>query len=165
MPPFSRFEKMPVIIVAVPILNTLKEWMGTIAVAVPLSTINKKLSFMKLTKGSYAWLADANGMIVSHPDESFIMKVQLSTTNSDTLPRFWRHRPKNTVRRPWLWSLFRHQNQRIQSGHLRQNKQLARLESLCHHSRIWNFSWDLRNIIQCHHYSIFVNDNFSITDQ
>jgi diguanylate cyclase (GGDEF)-like protein len=88
MPLFSRFEKMPVIIVAVPILNTLKEWMGTIAVAVPLSTINKKLSFMKLTKGSYAWLADANGMIVSHPDESFIMKVQLSTTNSDTFPGF-----------------------------------------------------------------------------
>jgi len=34
----SRFEKIGcIIIVAVPILNHLKEWMGTIAVAVPLS--------------------------------------------------------------------------------------------------------------------------------
>ncbi|WP_031214938.1 sensor domain-containing diguanylate cyclase [Marinomonas profundimaris] len=87
-PVFSRFEKKPVIIVAVPILNNLEQWTGTIGVALPLSAITKKLSFIKLTKGSYAWLADSNGMIVSHPDERFIMKVQLSTTNSDTFPGF-----------------------------------------------------------------------------
>jgi len=63
--------------------------------------------------------------IVSHPDESFIMKVaKLSTTNSDLLPRFWRHRPKKThsLEDHVMANLFRHrESNEIQSGP-RQNK-------------------------------------------
>lgn len=88
VPVLSKFEKEPVIIVAVPIWNDQKAWAGTIAVAVPLNVLNEKLSAIKLTKGSYAWLADSNRTVVSHPNKDFIMTVQLSTENSENYPGF-----------------------------------------------------------------------------
>ncbi|WP_191601846.1 sensor domain-containing diguanylate cyclase [Marinomonas algicola] len=88
VPVLSKFEKEPVIIVAVPIWNDQKAWAGTIAVAVPLNVLNEKLSAIKLTKGSYAWLADSNRTVVSHPNKDFIMTAQLSTENSENYPGF-----------------------------------------------------------------------------
>jgi diguanylate cyclase (GGDEF)-like protein len=87
-PVLSKFEKDPVIIVAVPILNDQSAWAGTIAVAVPLNVLNEKLSVIKLTKGSYAWLADSNGLVVSHPNSDFVMEVKLSTEKSVRFPGF-----------------------------------------------------------------------------
>ncbi len=78
-PLFSKFEEEPVVLVAVPILDSKKEWMGTIAAAVPIDVINDKLSAIKVTKGSYAWIANSNNVVVSHPDDRFLM-VKISKT-------------------------------------------------------------------------------------
>lgn len=88
VPLHTRFEKDPVIVVAVPILDAEKKWMGTIAVAVPLTTLSKRLASIKLTKGSYAWLVDSNNLIISHPLQRLVMKVNLSTNESVNFPGF-----------------------------------------------------------------------------
>lgn len=69
----SRFEERPVIIVAVPIFDYKSMWMGTIAVAVSIDVINEKLSSIKITQESYAWIADSEDVVVSHPNKNFIM--------------------------------------------------------------------------------------------
>lgn len=82
-PLFSRFEKKPVILVAVPILDSKKEWVGTIAAAVPIKIIDEKLSAIKVAKGSYAWIADSENVVVSHPNKDFLMtKISSSSDNN-----------------------------------------------------------------------------------
>lgn len=90
VPVSTKFEKKPVIIVAVPILDEDKKWIGTIAVAVPLSILSEKLLSIKLAKESYAWLADANDLIVSHPDKDKVMKITLSSTGNSNFPDFYK---------------------------------------------------------------------------
>ena len=90
VPVITRFEKTPVIMVGVPILDTQNNWMGTLAVAVPLTIISAKLAEIKLAKESYAWLTDSNGLMVSHPNKSFIMKNKLSMTESADYPGFYK---------------------------------------------------------------------------
>ena len=86
----TLFEKKPVIIVAVPVLNEQDKWQGTLAVAVPLKTIIDKLSSIKLANGSYAWLSDSNDLVVAHPDPSIVMKNRLSSTNNPDFPGFYK---------------------------------------------------------------------------
>lgn len=90
VPISTKFEKKPVIIVAVPILDREKKWNGTVAVAVPLSILSDKLLSIKLAKESYAWLADANDLIVSHPSKHNVMKVTLSTSENPNFPNFYK---------------------------------------------------------------------------
>lgn len=86
VPLYTRFQKSPVIMVAVPILDTQNKWKGTLAVSVPITVITEKLSALKLPKESFAWLTDSNNLIVSHPDKRFVMKVSLPTTESKSFP-------------------------------------------------------------------------------
>lgn len=88
VPLHTRFEKDPVVIVGVPILDVDKKWLGNIAVAVSLSKLSKRLASIKLTKGSYAWLVDSNNLVVSHPLQQLVMKVNLSTNESVNFPGF-----------------------------------------------------------------------------
>jgi diguanylate cyclase (GGDEF)-like protein len=86
----SKFEKTPVIMVAVPILDDEQKWIGSIAVAVSVSLLAKKLSPIKLTKESYAWLTDSNNLIVSHPDQSRMLKLTLSSQENKNFPGFYK---------------------------------------------------------------------------
>ena len=90
VPVNTFFEKKPVIIVAVPVLNDQDKWQGTLAVAVPLKTIIDKLSSIKLANGSYAWLADSNDLVVAHPAPSVVMNARLSTDDSVDFPGFYK---------------------------------------------------------------------------
>ncbi|WP_182774045.1 cache domain-containing protein, partial [Shewanella sp. SG41-4] len=89
-PVITRFVKAPVIMVGVPILDTQNNWMGTLAVAVPLTIISAKLAEIKLAKESFAWLADSNDLIVSHPNNSFVMSSKLKTTENVNFPGFYK---------------------------------------------------------------------------
>ena len=84
----SKLDHIPVIFVAVPILNEDNLWLGTLAATVPLTTLSTQLSSIKLTKGSYAWLADANGLIVSHPNKESALKLNLNAINKAHYPGF-----------------------------------------------------------------------------
>ncbi|MEG3754054.1 diguanylate cyclase [Psychromonas arctica] len=84
----SSFENKPVIIVSVPIRDNKKQWSGTIAAAVPIDILPKKLASIKLGQGSYAWLADSEGLLVSHPNSSFIMKNRATTEENPDYPGF-----------------------------------------------------------------------------
>jgi len=84
----SSFETKPVIMVSVPIRNDKNEWSGTVAAAVPIDILPKKLASIKLGQGSYAWLADAEGLLVSHPDPSFIMRNRATTEENPDYPGF-----------------------------------------------------------------------------
>ncbi|RBW46406.1 hypothetical protein DS885_08335 [Psychromonas sp. B3M02] len=84
----SSFEGKPVIMVSVPIRNEKNEWSGTIAAAVPIDILPKKLSEIKLVKESYAWLVDTDGLVISHPVASFIMKNRATTEPNPNYPGF-----------------------------------------------------------------------------
>jgi len=86
----SKFEKEHVIIVAVPIFDENKMWTGTLAVAVPLNVISEKLSAIKLSQDSFAWLSDSNDLIVSHPEIRFAMNATLSMTENPNFPGFYK---------------------------------------------------------------------------
>ena len=88
VPIFSRFEKDPVIMVAVPILDAEGKWMGTIAASVSLEFLSDRLSSIKLAKGSYAWLSDSNGVIASHPNQDYVMTVKLKDSDNLGYPGF-----------------------------------------------------------------------------
>jgi len=90
VPIYSRFEKSPIIMVAVPILGAEKKWIGTLGVAVPLTIISEKLLAIKLGKESYAWLADSNDLVVSHPHKSIVMNTTLSFTENINFPGFYK---------------------------------------------------------------------------
>jgi len=104
---------MPVIIVAVPILNTLKEWMGTNCPLRFLSVRYKKLVFYEVNKrGSYALVkAWCKWHDCSHPDEKFLFNegANLSNTpNSEYLSQVLATSSRKTQleRRPWLWPIY-----------------------------------------------------------
>lgn len=86
----SKFEKVPVIMVAVPILDDEQKWIGSIAVAVSISVLAKKLSPIKLTKQSFAWLTDSNNLIVSHPNQNIMLNVTLSPEDNKDFPGFYK---------------------------------------------------------------------------
>jgi len=90
VPIHASFTNEPVIVVSVPILNEQQKWQGALAVAVPLTLISERLSAIKLAKESYAWLSDANGLIVSHPIKEVIMSTSLSTTENPDFPGFYK---------------------------------------------------------------------------
>jgi len=92
----------------------------------------------EVNKGSLTLgLADANGMIGPLTQmKVFNEGAPLVTTNSGYFPRFFGgHRPKNTVRRPWLWPLLDTESTNP-SGHLRQNKQLGPVGIFLSHSNL-----------------------------
>jgi diguanylate cyclase (GGDEF)-like protein len=70
----SLFEEALVSMVAVPIRDEIGQWQGTLAVAVPLDGLVERLTSIKLARGSYAWLTDGNGDIISHPNRDIILK-------------------------------------------------------------------------------------------
>ncbi|PKH04087.1 diguanylate cyclase [Psychromonas sp. MB-3u-54] len=88
VPIYSLLEKDPVIMVAIPLVDAEKKWIGTLAVAVSLAVISEKLSAIKLGKGSYAWLADSNDRVISHPNKSLVMNKILSYTEDINFPGF-----------------------------------------------------------------------------
>jgi diguanylate cyclase (GGDEF)-like protein len=88
VPLYSLFEKKPVIMVAAPIVDAEKKWIGTLGVAVSLAVISEKLSTIKLGKGSYAWLTDSNDRVISHPKKSIVMTKILQQTVNINFPGF-----------------------------------------------------------------------------
>lgn len=87
-PIISRFEESPVIMITVPIRDIDNNWTGSLAAAVPMTLLPQKLSSIKLGKESYAWLVDAEGLVVSHPITEFIMANKISTEESVNFPGF-----------------------------------------------------------------------------
>lgn len=78
----SLFEDSLVIMVAVPIRDDIGQWRGTLAVAVSLDTLAERLESIKLARGSYAWLTDGNGDIISHPNRNIILKRNVAKAAS-----------------------------------------------------------------------------------
>ena len=85
-PIITRFEENPVIMVTVPIRDKGNKWAGSLAAAIPMTLLSQKLSSIKLGKESYAWLTDAEGLVVSHPVTKFIMVNKISTEESVNFP-------------------------------------------------------------------------------
>jgi diguanylate cyclase (GGDEF)-like protein len=69
----SLFEDALVSMVAVPVRDSQDQWQGTLAVAVSIDALTKRLASIKLVKGSYAWISDKNGDVISHPNPDAIM--------------------------------------------------------------------------------------------
>ena len=87
-PIITRFEENPVIMVTVPIRDKGNKWAGSLAAAIPMTLLSQKLSSIKLGKESYAWLTDAEGLVVSHPVTKFIMVNKISTEENINFPGF-----------------------------------------------------------------------------
>jgi len=87
-PILNDFEENPVIMITVPIRDKDNKWAGSLAAAIPMTLLPQKLSSIKLGKESYAWLVDAEGLVVSHPITEFIMVNKISTEENVNFPGF-----------------------------------------------------------------------------
>ncbi len=70
-PIFKSNSGIESISVCQPVLEG-KQFIGILRAVIPLSTIRNRLNESNVSNGGYTWIVDNKGIIISHPDSSFI---------------------------------------------------------------------------------------------
>lgn len=79
----SRFTGNPAIFIACPIKEN-GNVVGTVVGSIKFDSISKYASKVKIGENGYGYMIDKNGLVVAHPDESKILKENVSeSTESD----------------------------------------------------------------------------------
>lgn len=78
----SRFTGNPAIFIAYPIKDGNKV-IGTLVGSIKFDSISNYAAKIKVGENGYAYMIDKNGLIVSHPDSSKILKVNVSDNASE----------------------------------------------------------------------------------
>ena len=73
----SRRNGKPLAIIAAPV-NSGGKTVGVMVITVNTDFLVKKVSGFKVGKTGYAWLADKNGTIISHPNQKIILKENIN---------------------------------------------------------------------------------------
>lgn len=76
----SQATGVPVIAMIAPI-KTDGEIIGSIITTVPFDSISAQVASIKVFDDGYAYLADLDGLLVSHPDESMVMATNVHSLN------------------------------------------------------------------------------------
>ncbi len=79
-PVISKVSNEPVIVVAVPIKNEDGSFQGILGLTVRIDFLIENLSKIKVGKSGYVFMADRNGLIISHPTKDLILKLDLDKT-------------------------------------------------------------------------------------
>lgn len=72
----------PLIALGVPVFDSQNEWSGIVAVSISVDYLSKRLSKVKLGNSSYAWIADNDGNVVSHPNNALILEANIFDADS-----------------------------------------------------------------------------------
>ncbi|MET2898534.1 diguanylate cyclase [Vibrio rotiferianus] len=76
-PHIGRIMGEPLVALGVPVFDEYDDWKGVVAVSISVKYLTERLSKVKLGNSSYAWISDRNGLVVSHPDSSLVMKANI----------------------------------------------------------------------------------------
>ena len=71
-------EGVPNTVVAVPLKTASGKFIGMFGISVKLDTLSKKITQVKLGKTGYPFMADKNGLIIAHPNNDHILKLDLT---------------------------------------------------------------------------------------
>ena len=82
----AAFTGGTVLTLAAPVKNKSGLSMGIIAIDIDIAELNKFVVSRRINGQGYGMILDANGLVVSHPDEKIAMKLTL-TTPSPTVPQ------------------------------------------------------------------------------
>lgn len=72
----------PLIALGVPVFDSQNEWSGIVAVSISVDYLSKRLAKVKLGNSSYAWIADNDGNVVSHPNNALILEANIFDADS-----------------------------------------------------------------------------------
>ena len=79
----SKSTGKRIIVIAYPI-TTGGQFRGIIAMTVEADTLSQLVASVKLGKTGYGFLVDSKGYVIAHPDESAIMKMNVTETGSES---------------------------------------------------------------------------------
>ena len=77
-PVISKASGKPVLVVAVPLQNQSGNFIGVFASVVKLEALSNQITQVKLGKTGYPFMADKNGLIIAHPNNDHILKLDLT---------------------------------------------------------------------------------------
>ncbi|MCX7786152.1 MAG: methyl-accepting chemotaxis protein [Spirochaetes bacterium] len=76
-PIISRVTNQPVFALVVPVKNKSGETIALLGTAVPLTSLSRTASDIKIGKTGYGWIVDSNGVVVAHPNQDIVMKLNI----------------------------------------------------------------------------------------
>ncbi len=76
-PIISRVTNQPVFALVVPVKNKNGETIALLGTAVPLTSLSRTASGIKIGKTGYGWIVDSNGVVVAHPNQDILMKLNI----------------------------------------------------------------------------------------
>ncbi|MFQ3621856.1 MAG: methyl-accepting chemotaxis protein, partial [Spirochaetales bacterium] len=82
-PVISKATQKSIFVIAYPVTNSQGKLQGILGATVPLDTISKMASGIKIGRNGYGWIVDGSGMVVAHPNKDLVM--QLNVLESDKL--------------------------------------------------------------------------------
>ncbi|ROR01696.1 methyl-accepting chemotaxis protein [Desulfosoma caldarium] len=79
-PVISKVSNQPVVVAAVPLKGRNGSFQGVLGLTVNIDYLIETLSKTKVGKTGYAYMVDRQGLIISHPNKEFILKLDLTKT-------------------------------------------------------------------------------------
>jgi methyl-accepting chemotaxis protein len=80
-PAISKATGLPITVVAVPLKTASGQFIGMFGISVKLDTLSKEITQVKMGKTGYPFMADKKGMIIAHPNQDHILKLDLKKLN------------------------------------------------------------------------------------
>lgn len=79
-PVISKVSNQPVVVVAVPLKGPNGAFQGMLGLTARIDFLIDTLNRTKVGKTGYAYMVDQHGLIISHPNKDFILKLDLTKT-------------------------------------------------------------------------------------
>lgn len=75
----SKSSGNPVLPMAAPVLTDKNEVVGVLAIILKIDYLAEKISKAQMGKSGYAFIVDKNGIVVTHPEKSFVLTKDMKT--------------------------------------------------------------------------------------
>ncbi len=77
-PVISKTSGLPIIVIAIPLKTDSGQFAGMFGVSLKLDALSNKITQVKIGETGYPFMADKNGLIISHPNQDYILKLDLN---------------------------------------------------------------------------------------
>lgn len=80
-PALSKSTGLPITVVAVPLKTASGNFIGMFGITVKLDILSKVITQVKMGNTGYPFMADKKGMIIAHPNQDHILKLDITKLN------------------------------------------------------------------------------------